>query len=278
VRETAAWQLAREAANAAGVELRPLDRLEDSDSINEIEIATWGEEQELGTEIVRALQLSGNVPWGALEPDGTLVGYVLGFAGVDGEGLHVHSHMLATLAHRRSRGVGFALKLAQRAQALDQEIHVVRWTFDPLIARNAYFNIVKLEASCDRFERNFYGAMSDEQNRGDRSDRLTVRWDLDRAPSSAAEAAGPRESEGSLLLSAAGTADAPFPELDLSAMPAERETPVLVQIPREYQTLRDENAELARRWREAAAEAIEACLVAGRVARRFTPHPAYVFT
>jgi predicted GNAT superfamily acetyltransferase len=62
--------------------------------------------------------------------------------------------------------VGFALKLAQRAMSLDQGIQVVRWTFDPLVARNAHFNLSKLGAHCDRFRRNFYGEMGDSLNLG----------------------------------------------------------------------------------------------------------------
>ena len=58
----------------------------------------------------------------------------------------------------------------------------MRWTFDPLVARNAYFNLHKLGAVADRFERNFYGEMTDTLNRGERTDRVVVRWDLDRDP------------------------------------------------------------------------------------------------
>ncbi len=58
----------------------------------------------------------------------------------------MHSHMLAALPGPAARGVGYALKLAQRAQALDQGIHLVRWTFDPLVARNAWLNLGKLGA------------------------------------------------------------------------------------------------------------------------------------
>jgi predicted GNAT superfamily acetyltransferase len=95
--------------------------------------------------MLRALAESGNVPYGAFA-ERDLIGYVLGWAGVDpAEGLHTHSHMLAAVPDRRHRGVGYALKLAQRAQALDQGIRFVRWTFDPLVARNAYFNLQKLD-------------------------------------------------------------------------------------------------------------------------------------
>ena len=48
----------------------------------------------------------------------------------------MHSHMLAALPDRRHR-VGFAPARAARL-ALEQGIDVVRWTFDPLDARNAY--------------------------------------------------------------------------------------------------------------------------------------------
>jgi len=121
---TDAWELARAAARGAGVELRPLPRVDDADLINEVVRATWGGQQ-VDREVVRALAASGNVCWGAF--DGSeLIGFVLGWAGVAEGGLHVHSHMLAALPDRRHRGVGYALKLARRAQALDQNIRVVR--------------------------------------------------------------------------------------------------------------------------------------------------------
>ena len=130
--------------------LRPLERLEDADAINGVIAQTWGEQQ-LDREVIVALAASGNVPWGAYAGD-EVVGFVLGWVGFDPvDGLHVHSHMLAALPERRHRGVGYALKLAQRAQALDQGIPVARWTFDPLVARNAWFNLVKLGATADRF-------------------------------------------------------------------------------------------------------------------------------
>jgi predicted GNAT superfamily acetyltransferase len=177
---TAAWDLARAAAARADVTFRSLSTVEDADLVNEVIEATWGG-QHLDREVVRALAVSGNVPIAA-EADGRMIGFVLGWAGVDEDGLHVHSHMLAALPDRRHAGVGTALKLAQRAQALDQDIHVMRWTFDPIVARNAWLNLGKLGAVADRFERSFYGQMRDSINAGERSDRFVLRWDLDREP------------------------------------------------------------------------------------------------
>lgn len=229
-------------------------------------VATWGEHQLLPRELLRAFQESGNVPWGAFH-GASMVGYVLGFMGTDEEGVHLHSHMLAVLPGWRSRGVGYALKLAQRAVALDAGVHVVRWTFDPLLSRNAYFNIAKLGATCDRFRRDFYGEMTDLLNRGERSDRLMVRWDLDRAVT------GPPRMGGHEVLGREGLEEAPRP----TRVEPTTDGPALVRIPREYTVLRERDPELAATWREASAEAFEACFGAGLTVTGFTSDSAYVF-
>lgn len=235
------WTLAHEAAAAAGVRLRPLTTVEDAHRLNDVIVQTWGD-QTLDHEVVRALAVSGNVPWGA-ETEEALVGFVLGWAGVDEHGLHVHSHMLASIPDRRHAGVGLALKLAQRAQALDQGIAVMRWTFDPMVARNAWFNLGKLGTIVDRFERDFYGVMTDEINAGDRSHRFTVRWDLHREP-------GPRVAAGGHR----------------------------VPVPAEYHDLRARDPEEASATREEVAEAAEAYLAEGLVAAAFDREAsAYVF-
>lgn len=181
------WELARAAAAAAAVELTELSSVEDGDAVNLVIDGTWGG-QHLDREIVKALGFSGNTVIGA-KAYGALVGFALGWAGVDDEGLHVHSHMVAALPDARHRGVGYALKLAQRADALGRGITVMRWTFDPMIARNAWFNLGKLGAVADRFYPDFYGRMTDAINAGERSDRLLIRWDMEREP-------GPRDLAG----------------------------------------------------------------------------------
>jgi predicted GNAT superfamily acetyltransferase len=236
-----------------------LTSLDQFDEAIAIMVATWGEFQLPPREVMTALAHSGNVPIGSYEGD-RLVGFVLGWAGVDGGGLHVHSHMLAALPERRHRGVGYALKLGQRAQALDQDIHVARWTFDPLVARNAWFNFGKLGAVADGFGRAFYGEMTDEINRGDRSDRLVVRWDLDPVPA-------PRAWPEGLptVLAAEGDPDAPLP-----VRRSEPETAGgVVEVPREHQEIRWRDAARAARWRDASAEAMEACFGSGLIVGAF---------
>lgn len=238
------WELADRAALRAGVSLRPLATLEDADAVIDLMHETWGDRTLIPREIVRALQASGNEPIGAFTED-RLVGYVLGFLGPGDDGAHLHSHMLAVSSDRRSGGVGYALKLAQRAWALERGVHVVRWTFDPLVVRNAHFNLVKLGAVADRFDRNYYGRMGDALNRGDRSDRMHARWDLDPEP-------GTREGE---------------------PQPA-----ATVNVPTDHAELRKRDPEAARAVREEVAAQLEACFADGLVATSFRPPGTYVFS
>ncbi|MGZ5296151.1 MAG: GNAT family N-acetyltransferase [Actinomycetota bacterium] len=264
-----AWAQAHDAARAADVELRPLTSIEDADRIVGVMIATWGEHQLLPREMIRALGDSGNTPWGAFDGD-ELIGYVLGWSGVyPNEGLHVHSHMLATLPDRRHHGIGYALKLAQRAYCLDLGISRVRWTFDPLLSRNAHFNLTKLGATADRFLPNCYGEMTDTLNRGERSDRLMIRWDLDRGP------AGPARDSGFEVMGRTGDdTSAPSP----TQMRSPAGAPALIRIPREYHDLRRRDRALADTWREATGAAFTACFGAGLIATGFTDDSTYVMT
>jgi predicted GNAT superfamily acetyltransferase len=168
---------ARATADSAGVEVRPLTTLGDAEDVVALERATWGEAQEVPREMIRALQGAGVPPLGAFD-GGEMVGFVLGFVGAGGDGLHLHSHMLAVAESHQARGIGRALKLAQRDWALARGIETMRWTFDPLVTRNAHFNLNVLGAVADRFHRHYYGDMTDRINRGERTDRLEVLWDL----------------------------------------------------------------------------------------------------
>ena len=260
------WTLAREKATEANVTLAPLTTVGDADQINEVIAATWGG-QHMDREVVRALAISGNVSWGAFDGP-RLIGFVLGWAGVDEDGLHVHSHMLAAIPDRRHGGVGEALKLAQRAQALEQGIDIVRWTFDPLVARNAWLNLGKLGVVIDRFARSFYGDMRDTINQGERSDRCTVAWHLGREP-------GPRRVPGDrvdLLTRSPHELPRPVPSGRQPAMAA------VIEVPAEYHELRSADPVLGSVWRDAVAEAVERCIDAGMLGVAFDrARSAYVF-
>jgi predicted GNAT superfamily acetyltransferase len=170
-----AWADARAAAAAAGVEITGLTGA-DVAAAQQLIGAAWGPHQVPQSNLLQAVAHAGNtllVARREAEPLGVVLGF-LGWAG----GLHLHSHMTAVVAGQQSRGVGYALKLWQRALCLDQRVGSIRWTYDPLIARNAHFNLVKLGADVTAFLPDFYGAMDDTVNAGDASDRFEVTWDL----------------------------------------------------------------------------------------------------
>ena len=113
---------------------------------------------------------------------GALVGFVYGFPGFEEDVRVIHSDMLAVRATYRDRGVGRALKLAQRDSAIAHGISRITWTFDPMQARNAYLNFVRLGVTAHRYLRDFYGETSSPLHAGG-TDRLWVTWHLTGRPS-----------------------------------------------------------------------------------------------
>jgi chorismate synthase len=113
--------------------------------------------------------------------DGALVGFAYGFPGFEDDVRVIHSDMLAVRMAYRDRGVGRALKLAQRDSALAHGIKRITWTFDPMQARNAYLNFVRLGVTADRYLRDFYGETSSPLHAGG-TDRLWVTWHLTGRP------------------------------------------------------------------------------------------------
>ena len=269
--EGRAWDQAREAARRASVSLVPLEGYEDAERVTDLVGRVWSP-GDLSFAMVRAFQHAGVGLLGA-EDDGALVGFVLGFVGWQ-EGLHLHSHMLAVVPQCQSRGIGYSLKLAQRAAALEAGIGEVRWTYDPLVARNAWFNLVKLGTVATAFLPGFYGEMGDQINKGDRSDRFEVRWRLDSGRVERAlsgHAAGPER--GSLILAADGAPDVPVPR----ATGATPEAGAVVEVPADHFELRMRDPELGRRWREVSAKAFQACFDAGLVGAWITRDGRYTF-
>ena len=97
-----------------------------------------------------------------------MLGACIGFFGPPAHA-ELHSHIAGVRPAGLGRSVGFALKVHQRAWCLRRDVRVIAWTYDPLIRRNAYFNLVKLGARPAEYLRNFYGVMDDVDQRRDRN-------------------------------------------------------------------------------------------------------------
>ncbi len=105
-----------------------------------------------------------------------MVGVLMGFTALSRGRPYHYSHITGVRRDYQSRGVGYALKLGQREYVLRRGLSLVKWTFDPLQARNAFFNIAKLGGVCRTYIRNMYGELGDSLNRGRLTDRLEVEW------------------------------------------------------------------------------------------------------
>ena len=105
-----------------------------------------------------------------------MVGVLFGFTAVDGKKPYHYSHITGVARQYQSSGVGFKLKLAQRRHVIGTGQDLVKWTYDPLQAGNASFNIRKLGTICRTYKRNFYGVLDDSLNRGRLTDRFEVEW------------------------------------------------------------------------------------------------------
>ena len=93
-------------------------------------------------------------------------------------GPNLHSHAAGVLPEFVGRGIGELIKRHQWHWAQQNGFETITWTFDPLVRRNAHFNIVKLGAKVIGYHQNFYGELDDGINAGEQSDRVLVRWDV----------------------------------------------------------------------------------------------------
>ncbi len=105
-----------------------------------------------------------------------LAGFAMSIPGVRDGRPYLHSHMLAVREGYRDRGLGRAIKLFQREDALANGIDLIEWTFDPLEIKNAYLNLEKLGAIARRYNVNQYGITTSPLQGGLPTDRLVAEW------------------------------------------------------------------------------------------------------
>ncbi|MFG1942733.1 GNAT family N-acetyltransferase [Nonomuraea sp. NPDC048826] len=205
-------------------------------------------------ELMIAFAHAGGYVAGAYE-GGRLVGASVGFLAADRT---LHSHVTGALP---GHGAGSALKLHQREWCLRRGLERITWTFDPLVRRNARFNLVKLGARPEEYLERFYGVMADEINENDESDRLLAVWRLDRPAGEAARVTYP-----SVLADVGGR----------PVVKTAGERAVLVATPADIETMRRLDPGAAREWRLATRETLGGLMAAGARVTGFTSHGEYV--
>lgn len=234
-------------------------------SVEEMQREVWGARD---LEIVPAMLLKpltevGGVLIGALDKE-QLVGFAFGFLG-EYEGQKIlHSDMLAVKKSYRGQGIGYRLKLAQRERALGMNIELMTWTFDPLQSMNAHFNFQKLGVVSDKYHINYYGAeTSSFLHKGMGTDRLFVEWHLKSGRvRERIEEKRPRE------LSKLDETP-PLVQVDEDGKPfsvaieSQSHNAALIEIPHDINSIKEQNPELARAWREATRRAFLEAIGAG---------------
>ena len=232
---------------SSNISIRPLSSLPDQDLGRMIFDKTWA--MDAGTEItpnlLQAMIHSGAYLSGAFV-DGVCVGAAFAFPATTG-GLHLHSHMTAVLDNFRDKGIGYALKVDQYKWAKQNNYKEITWTFDPLVARNAKLNILKLGIDISAYYPNFYGDMPDELNAGDESDRV--------------------------MASLKVVGDVPTPR---AAISTPDKSAVLIAIPDDIVAIRGKDLAENLRWRRSVRDEFVSALARGGKVIGFSTNNEYV--
>lgn len=203
--------------------------------------------------------LHGGMVLGAFLPDGTAVGMSFGFLGRLGGRLCHYSQLLGIDPDYQGRGVGARLKALQRATARAEGIEVVAWAFDPLQARNAWFNLETNGATAARYVVDMYGPRTDPLNAGIPTDRLIAEWETEPRPRTPTLAADVRHLPP--LIAAQARPDGLLAADGLR--PIDPGPGMLLEIPADVNALRARDAALAEAWRRAVRDAFLDAFAAG---------------
>jgi predicted GNAT superfamily acetyltransferase len=258
---------ATRAARLAGVRVADESAMGSLRQIAEMLVTVWGTSAQgapIPADLLRSISHAGCNVSAAYTADNTLCGAAVAIAAPDEPVMY--SLIAGVLPWVADRGVGFALKQHQRAWALARGLETMTWTFDPLVSRNARFNLTKLGAHAAEYERDFYGLMEDGINANDESDRLVAVWPLG---SETTIACSTGEAVQPILPS--------FPARDVRVLGPDGE-PAFVQatnglwcrVPADIVALRGTDPAQAAAWRTLMREIFTGAFSAGYTARAVT--------
>jgi predicted GNAT superfamily acetyltransferase len=245
-----------------------------------------------------AISHNGGTVLGAFEGE-RLIGYVLGFLGTDSKDperlamirLKHCSHQLGVDPTYRNKGIGFALKQAQRTEVVKQGIRLITWTYDPLLSQNAHLNIRRLGGVSNTYIHGAYGEMRDALNIGIDSDRFQVDWWVT-SPRVRSRFDKPRKPLDIKHYLDAGAMTLNPAALDEQGRLHPGEVTIdpggvvaLVEIPSDFQALKGQDMDLAKVWREHSRHIFSTLFAAGYIITDFLylrdesqPRSYYVLT
>jgi len=269
-----ARRVAETAAARADVTTTEVEEMADLRQVSHLWAQVWGRNDEgvpINSELLRSLAHAGGAVTVAHDREGALAGAAALVLGADGT---TYSLIAGTRPGAADRGIGHALKLRQRSWALDRGLTTMRWTFDPLVGRNARFNLTKLGAAADDYVESFYGRMADDINAGDDADRLVALWRLD-SPEAVAASEGTASEPGEPDL-ARGSVVAVGP--DGNPAYAVDEAGAWCRVPRDVVALRRTDPAATAAWRRLVREAFADAFGRGLSATGMTRSSWYRFS
>lgn len=217
------------------------------EAASHLEAVVWGWDVQFAspTNVMRVTALKGGLVLCAYD-DREMIGMSWAFpARCDGKWV-LWSHVAGVLPEYRRHGIGAGIKWAQRVWALENGYDQIRWTFDPLQAGNANFNLRILGATTYKIMENVYGVYDDALNPGLPTDRFETVWKLN-------DPRVERLSRGEMLQ------ETPMPDATLLEYSggvlhtgSVLESDLLrAEIPANFSQLGRENPGLAREWQSA---------------------------
>ena len=221
-----------------------------------LQYATWGEgyREAVPVSVLKVTQKVGGIAAGAFHASGRMVGFVYGLTGYEG-GVGVHwSHMLAVDPSARDRGVGRLLKRYQRERLRAAGVGRVRWSFDPLFARNAHLNVNVLGARLVDYVVDMYPDTGSALHTFG-TDRFVAEWGLE---DGAGEAGAETRSAGDAVTDGESNRGVVGAELEAGAIDEER-----VEIPVDAESMRGTALMELRAWRESTRAALTGLLSSG---------------
>ena len=252
-------------ALASGVEIRHVRTHAEFVSCVELQVATWGAafREVIPVTMLKITQRLGGVTAGAFTSDGTLVGFVFGMTGVEhGEIVH-WSDLLAVRDVVQNQGIGRQLKEFQRNAVRAIGATRMYWTFDPLVARNAHFNLNRLGARVAEYVPDMYGTDTGSiLHSGFGTDRFVVVWPIGGPPATLGSRPTPPFATSSRdvpILNAAIEGDGG----ELSRFAASLPLRLRIEIPSDILRVTAESVTRARHWRATTRRAFQWALANG---------------
>jgi|SRR5579875_279273 len=258
--------MANGSMTSGSIDIRPVRTIPEYRACQELQRRAWGIAEEgylIPIATMVSVQHAGGLVLGAFANDPAedaperLIGFAFAYLGRVAGRWALYSQLAAVDAAFRDRGVGAALKQAQRAWAREQGLALVAWSFDPLQAGNANFNLHRLGAFCRTYYVDFFGPRTDALNAGLETDRLLAEWPVVETQHCWLGISLPPHD-----LVTVDTA----PELRWSDTAAAACAPLRIEIPADIADLRARDLERARAWQQAVRAAFQRAFAAGYVA------------